>query len=194
LFLYRSYSDIQLLEELSKSRSERAFDELFRRYWHIAYQSAYAKLKSKEQAEEIVQDIFMGIWNKSGSLSVSNFHHYLQSAIKYRVVDVIRSHVVQQKYWDYYKAFIPKADESTENKIAFDELMGVIEKKMETLPEKSRKVFYLNRLEGYSVREIANLLKLSEKAIEYHLTRSLKELKLHLRGFIWMVILLLRVF
>lgn len=184
LFSYRSYSDAKLLAMLSESSSEKAFDELFRRYWHAAYQAAFGKLKSKEQAEEIVQDIFMGVWNKRGNLSISNFSHYLMTAIKYKVVDHIRSQVVQQKYWDYYKAFIPQSDEATHNKVAFNELIEVIEKKMNALPEKSRRVFYLNRLEGRSVREIARLLKLSEKAIEYHLTRSLKELKLHLRDFI----------
>jgi RNA polymerase sigma-70 factor (family 1) len=191
LFLYRSYSDARLLEILNESASEKAFDELFRRYWHMAYQAAYIKLKSKEQAEEIVQDIFMGVWNKRGNLSILNFCHYLRSAIKYRVVDQIRSKVVQEKYWNYYKAFVPLTDEATDNTVAFDELMDVIDKKMETLPEKSRTVFYLNRLEGRSIHEIAALLKLSEKAIEYHLTRSLKVLKLHLRDFILTVFIFL---
>jgi RNA polymerase sigma-70 factor (family 1) len=191
LFRYRSYSDAELLEALNYTAPEKAFDELFRRHWNTAYQAAYAKLKSKEQAEEIVQDIFMGVWNKRGSLSISNFPHYLRSAIKYQVVDHIRSQVVQHKYWDYYKAFIPQAEEATDNKVAFNELMDAIEQKMETLPEKSRKVFYLNRLEGRSIHEIAHLLKLSEKAIEYHLTRSLKILKVHLRDFILTVVILL---
>jgi RNA polymerase sigma-70 factor (ECF subfamily) len=59
-----------------------------------------------------------------------------------------------------------------------------VEVAVSRLPEKSQQVFRLNRLEGKSIREIANLMKLSEKAIEYHLTKSLKELRIHLKDFI----------
>lgn len=59
---------------------------------------------------------------------------------------------------------------------------------MEGLPQKTKKVFQLNRLEGRSVPEIANVLNLSEKAIEYHLTRSLKHLRVHLKDFMVLVI------
>ena len=66
----------------------------------------------------------------------------------------------------------------------YDDLAEAVEVAVNRLPEKSRQVFRLNRLEGKSIREIANLMKLSEKAIEYHLTKSIKELKVHLRDFI----------
>ena len=59
---------------------------------------------------------------------------------------------------------------------------------MEGLPQKTRKVFQLSRLEGRPVAEIAHLLNLSEKAIEYHLMRSLKHLRLHLKELIVLVI------
>jgi RNA polymerase sigma-70 factor (ECF subfamily) len=55
---------------------------------------------------------------------------------------------------------------------------------MEGLPNKTKTVFQLNRLEGRSIPEIAAALNLSEKAIEYHLTRSLKKLRVHLKDFI----------
>jgi RNA polymerase sigma-70 factor (ECF subfamily) len=83
-----------------------------------------------------------------------------------------------------YKNFIPRQENLTEQTVEFNELLAAIEKRMEYLPEKSKKVFRLNRLEGHSITEIANALNLSEKAIEYHLTRSLKELRLHLKDFI----------
>jgi RNA polymerase sigma-70 factor (ECF subfamily) len=91
---------------------------------------------------------------------------------------------VQKKYWDYYKTFIPHQENLTERAVEFNELLEALEEKMEYLPEKSKKVFKLNRLEGHSIAEIANTLNLSEKAIQYHITRSLKELRLHLKDFI----------
>jgi RNA polymerase sigma-70 factor (family 1) len=184
-----TYSDQHLVEALNKG-SEKAFDALFNRYWYKAYQAAYGKVKSKEIAEEIVQDIFMSLWDKRGTLTITNFSNYVKAAIKYQAVDFIRSKLVQQKYWNYYKAYIPQTDNSTEKKVAFNELMDTIEEGMVKIPEKSLRIFYLNRLEGKSVKEIANTLRLSEKAIEYHLTKSLKELKLHLKDFIFFIILL----
>lgn len=183
-----NHNDLHLLKSLNEG-SEKAFDELFRRYWHKAYQATYAKTKSKEIAKEIVQDIFMGLWDKRGSLAITNFSQYLRAAIKYRSIDFIRRKLVQQKYWDYYKAYIPQADNSTEKKVAFNELMDTIEESMDRIPDKSRRIFYLNKLEGKSVKEISGMLSLSEKAIEYHITKSLKELRLHLKDFTLLVLL-----
>lgn len=170
----------------------KAFNTLFNRYWRKAYKTAYEKVKSKEVAEEIVQDIFMMVWDKRGTLTITNFSLYLMAAVKYRAVDFIRSQLVKQKYWNYYKIFIPQTDDSTEKQVAFNELMSTIEESMESIPEKSRKIFYLNKLEGKSVKEIAHLLHLSEKAIEYHLTKSIKTLKLHIKDFILFILVFLR--
>lgn len=188
MLLSSTHSDQQLVETLNKG-SDKAFDALYNRYWYKAYRAAYGKVKSKEIAEEIVQDIFMSLWDNRGSLVIINFSNYLMTAIRYRAVDFIRSKLVQRKYWDYYKSYIPQTDNSTEKKVAFNELMNNIEEGMVKVPEKSKKIFYLNKLEGKSVKEIARILHLSEKAIEYHLTKSLKELKLHLKDFIFFIIL-----
>jgi RNA polymerase sigma-70 factor (ECF subfamily) len=176
------------VEALNKG-NEQAFDVLFDRYWYKAYQAAYGKVKSKENAEEIVQNIFMNLWDKRGKLEITNFANYVKGAIRYQSVDFIRAKLVQQKYWDYYKAYIAQADNSTEKKVAFNELMDTMEEGLIRIPEKSRRIFYLNRFEGKSVKEIARILCLSEKAIEYHLTKSRKELKLHLKDFIFAIVL-----
>lgn len=186
--LFATYNDLELIEALNAG-SDKAFDVLFNRYWYKGLQTAYEKVKSREAAEEIVQEIFINLWDKRGSLTISNFPGYLTTAIRYKAIDFIRSKLVQQKYWTYYKTFIPDTDDSTEKAVVFDELMGKIEEGMEGVSEKSRKIFFLNKLEGKSVKEIAGILQLSEKAIEYHLAKSLKELRLHLKDFISLVIL-----
>jgi RNA polymerase sigma-70 factor (family 1) len=182
------HTDQELLEALNLG-DEKAFDILFDRYWYKAYEAAFAKIKSRETAEEIVQDIFMSLWDKRGTLAIQNFHSYLMSSIKYKSIDLIRIRMVQQKYWAYYKEYIPQSDDTTEKSVAFDELIETLEESIVNIPEKSRKIFFLNKLEGKSVKEIAQLLHVSEKAIEYHLTKSLKELRPYLKDFISVVLL-----
>lgn len=145
---------------------------------------AYSRVRSRETSQEIVQNIFISLWDKRSSVSIHNMSSYLFTAIKYQAINIIESRIVHQKYWDYYKTFIPQQDEVTEKTVQFNELMQVIEEGMDRLPEKAKTIFKLNRLEGRSVHEIANILNLSEKAIQYHLTRSVKEIRLHLKDYL----------
>ena len=191
---YTTYKDQDLLDAI-RHDDEAAFAELFKRYGKQVYKMAYSRVRSKEAAEEIVQNLFISLWDKRTTQSINNISSYFYTAVKHKVLNVIESQIVQKKYWDHYKTFIPHQDNLTERTVEFNELLAAIEKRMEYLPEKSKKVFKLNRLEGHSITQIANALNLSEKAIQYHLTRSIKELRLHLKDFIislvmWITIIL----
>ncbi|MEX2234283.1 MAG: sigma-70 family RNA polymerase sigma factor [Cyclobacteriaceae bacterium] len=107
----------------------------------------------------------------------------MHTALRNRILNMIRNKMPQEKYWNYYRTFIPQQQDTTDQVVAFDDLNDAVELAVSHLPEKSRQVFKLSRLEGRSNAEIANLLQVSEKAIEYHLTKSLKELRLHLKDF-----------
>lgn len=181
---YTSYQDEELLDAI-RHDDEGAFSELFARYGKVIYRMAYSRVRSRQAAEEIVQNLFISIWDKRATLFINNLSSYFFTAVKHRVLNALESQIVHKKYWDYYKKFIPSHENFTERAVEFNELLEAIEKRMEYLPEKSKKVFRLNRFEGHSIAEIANSLNLSEKAIRYHLTRSLKELRLHLKDFIF---------
>ena len=163
---------------------EKAFAELFKRYWSKAHIITYSKVRSKEVTEEIVQDIFMTLWDKRTTLVINNVSSYIFTAVKNKSINYIESCLVKQKYWDYYKTFIPQSESTTQYEVDYNALLDAIENGLHNLPEKSKKVFQLNRLEGRSITEIANILNLSEKAIEYHLTRSIKQLKMYLKDFV----------
>jgi RNA polymerase sigma-70 factor (family 1) len=177
LSLYTNYSEEKLLEAI-RQNDEKAFAELFNRYWRKAHVIAYSKVHNKQVTEEIVQDLFMTLWDKRATLVIHNINSYICTSIKNKALNYIESCIVKQKYWEYYKAFVPQAESSTEKMVEYNELMEAIESGMEHLPKKAKRIFQLNRLEGRSISEIAKLLNLSEKAIEYHLTTSVKHLKL----------------
>lgn len=185
---YVSYSEQELLEAIRQD-NEKAFEEIFNRYWSKVYGTAYSLVRSREVTQEIVQGLFIALWDKRAALTVNNLLSYLTMAARNRALDVIESQLVRKKHWDYYKNFIPQQACTTEQDVTFNELVVAIEEKLELLPEKSKTVFKLNRMEGRSVQEIANILNLSEKAIQYHLTKSTKELRLHLKDYIISVVI-----
>lgn len=175
--------DALLLERLRKESVE-AFEEIFRKYWHSLYLKARSKAMSHDEAEEIVQSIFSTLWEKRATILITHLPYYLQAAVKNRIIDNIRERSTQQKYCEYYRKFMPQQLAVTEQAYTFTELNGAVEAAIDHLPERSRKVFKLSRLEGRSNAEIAQLLQVSEKAIEYHITKSMRTLRVHLKDFI----------
>lgn len=177
------YNEVLLLADLRQG-CVLAFKRIFEKHWSPLYRNAKLKLGCHDEAEEVIQNIFSSLWEKRETLHITNLTYYLNTALRNRILNIIRDRIPQEKYWNYYKAFMPRSQYVTDQAIAFDDLNGAVEQAVSQLPEKSREVFKLSRLEGRSNAEIATLLHVSEKAIEYHLTRSLKELRVHLKDYI----------
>ena len=182
-------TDLHLLS-LIRQNDHKAFETLFDRYWYRMFKYALSVIRSREEAEEIVQELFAGLWQKRQELDILNLSHYLFVAVRRKIIDRARAKFTQAKYWEYYKIHIPEYDSSTEDAVAYNELTHELETAIGNLPEKSQKIFRLSRFEGWSVPEISRSLKLSERAIEYHITRSLAHLRLHLRKFILLLFFL----
>ena len=177
------YSDDELLK-LIAADDEKAFEVLFDRYWEVAHCLALSKLKSKEVTQEIVHDFFLSLWQRRHSLRIDNFSHYLKVSLKYKSITYINQQLSRNKYLtDFWNQVQLEGDE-TSRAVEYNDLLKALEEGVRGLPQKTQEIFRLNRLEGHSVSELASQLNLSEKAIEYHITRSRKELKLHLKDFL----------
>jgi RNA polymerase sigma-70 factor (ECF subfamily) len=187
---FHKVADVTLLEALQQG-DEQAFSAIYERYWYKVFLIAYRRLKDKELAKELVQEIFLKLWKNRLTLRITQLENYLVFAVKYAVIDHIRSNMVQDKYQAYYQLFMSTADSNTEDTLAYNDLLNTVNSGLETLPQKSREVFRLNRLENWPVPKIALHLKLSEKAVEYHLTKSLKILRAYLREYMLILLLLL---
>lgn len=190
---YKILSD-ELLVKLLRVGEQDAFEEIYRRYWQKLLRSAQFKLRSKETIEEILQDLFISLWEKREKVLIENLEAYLNTSLKYLIINQIKKQILQEKFVEYSLKKNELTDDVDES-VAFNELSVAIEKAIEQLPEKTQQIFRLNRLEYKTVKEIAVLLETPERTVEYHITQALKALRIHLREFIALSVMLsLRIF
>lgn len=187
----KDWEDERVLKALSDG-NRLALAELYERYWYPLYRVAFQKTKSPEIAEELVQDLFVQLWQKRESLAVRRTDQYLFGALKYSVIDFFRSQIVHEKFQEYQQFFAAQADFSTEDQLAYSDLVGTIETELQKLPPKTQEVFRLSRFEGQTIPEISQKLDLTDKTVEYHLSKALKLLRSQLRdySFVWLLMLL----
>ncbi|WP_055562238.1 RNA polymerase sigma factor [Hymenobacter sp. AT01-02] len=189
--LYAAWDDAALVKALAQEDT-LAFAELYERYWWPLFEVAYRKVNSREAAEEVVQDLFTALWHKrhQGS-TIENVERYLFRAIRYRIIDFIKARMTHAGYVEYSRTHHSSLDHSTEQTVEADDLSVALLAGLMRLPEHTREVFRLSRLEHQTIPEIAEHLNLSRKTVEYHLTRALKSLRLSLRDFITLLLLYL---
>jgi len=168
---------------------EAAFLKIYELYWYKIYLIAYRRLRKKEIAEELTQDLFLKLWEKRKTLKPQKIDNYLSVAIKNAVIDHIHSGLVASKYVDFYKAFGESTSrQQTQDTVEFDDLSHAIERGLSNLPVKTQEVFKLSRLNSWAPDKIAKHLHLSEKTVGYHLTKSLKFMRAYLREYLLLVL------
>ncbi|RAJ77320.1 RNA polymerase sigma-70 factor (ECF subfamily) [Chitinophaga dinghuensis] len=165
-----------------------AFTELYNRFWRQLLAIAYHHSGDKVLAEEIVQEVFISLWNRRNELYVDNVAAYLATAIR---LSVFKQYAKEKRRSQIREQIADPANQRWDEEqiyIRFQQqyIQGIIE----SLPEKCRLVFKLSREEGLSIPEIAQRMGIAEKTAEAHLTKALKELRLKLnRPYLWAILL-----
>ena len=169
-----------------------AFREIYTRYWKQLYADAYKRLKNKEMAEEIVQEVFTSLWHKRGALNITQtLGGYLFTSVSNLVIDQYRKDLVRARYKESFKLVYSETDNSTEDAILVKELEHTIEHEVNSLPDKCRSVFELSRVEHKTNKEIASELGISEKTVEHHITKALKHIRVGLGNYLSIIVILL---
>lgn len=174
--------DARLVELLKEGRRS-AFEEIYRRYWWQLYTLAYRQTGVKEEAEELVQDVFLALWSRREEVTIRHLVLYLTVAVKNQSYDYIKSQISFRKYQEYLIFQEIGYQRVTDDIVNFTDLTQAIEDALTHLPEKSAEIFKRSRFENQSVREIAGIFNLTEKAVEYHITKSLRFLKSSLKHY-----------
>jgi len=174
--------DIELYRKL-KAGDEHAFKVLFQKYYSALCHYGFQLLQDSEMAEEIVQELFVRIWEKRESLTIeSSVKHYLFISVKNQCLNQLQHQKIRKKYAD-------KMIESPEQQIDPEqyfmevELIRRIEKCIESLPPKRQEIFRLSREKGLKYKEIAQELNISIKTVEAQMGLALKYLHDELKEF-----------
>ena len=172
----KEYADIKLVAMLNAGDS-RAFEEIYKRYWFKLYSIAFHHLGVKEECEELAQNVFLSLWRRREEVNIQKLEMYLTVSIKNQIYDFIKSQISYRKYQEYI--ILQEVVQGTVSfqHLEYNELSKAVEAALARLPEKSAEVFRRSRFDNQSVKQIAEELQLSDKTVEYHITRSLKFLK-----------------
>jgi RNA polymerase sigma-70 factor (family 1) len=160
-----------------------AFQQIYDRYWREVFLHAYKKTKSRHVAEELTQNLFLSLWERQGS-GIQDIRAWLYGAMRFAVINYYKAQIVHAKYENYARANVETQQYTTEQWTMLRDLASAIEKGILLLPPKTQQVFKLSRYENRSIKEISEDLGISEKAVEYHITQSLKWMRLYLKDFL----------
>lgn len=169
----------QILIDRLRSGDESALTELYNKFWQSLFMSSYNVLKDKELCEDIIQDIFMNIWNNREKLEIHiSLKGYMYACARYQVFNQFKKNK-DKIHVEFFDDLDKRFQHSTpETQLMHDELVQQINSIVESLPLKCQLVYKLSREEQLSHKEIAERLDISTKTVENHITKALQVIRL----------------
>ena len=175
-----SQLEIKLISRLRNS-DVKAFDQLFRNYSRNLFRFAFSLLKNKDDAEGIVQEVFLRVWNKRADIdSNRSFKSWLFTISYNLIIDELRLRLKEKEYINHLEKFFNTQDIIAENEADYNLLKTQIDEVMEKLPDKRKMIYRLSRVEGLSNKEISEKLSISVKTVENQINLAIKFLKFSL--------------
>lgn len=162
---------------LIKTNPDKALEYLYSKYYNMLCNQVYRILKDSVTAEDIVQDVFFGMWRKRDDLVINtSLEAYLKRSCRNRTLNYIRNNHIK---WEDEGLLNDQSDNSftTDQYIEAEDLNLKIQEIISELPEKCGIVFSLSRFEEMSYADIAIELNISVKTVEHHISKALRILR-----------------
>lgn len=187
---YSEWTDLELWKEVKENSNKDAFTQIHNRFARPLYSLAFRKTANATVAEDLVQDLFVTLWMNRDRISINKeVNIYLFGALKNRIISHLKKVIGtnEQSINDINPDLLHSySNNSVEESFNVKEIQTQLDFQLKHLPEKSRVVFELSR-SGMTNREIAELLGIVEKTVEFHISKCLKILKSNL---IYIIILM----
>jgi RNA polymerase sigma-70 factor (ECF subfamily) len=170
-----------------RSDDKKVMEEIFALFHARIFRFSIAYLKNEPDAYDLVQEVFIKIWESRYALKKdTNFEAYIFTIAKNAMLSLFRKRLTEQKYLDYLAQAGTLDNGETEEQTNFIFLKRQYEELIEHLPPKRKEIFLLSREKGLSNKEIALLKGISEKTVENQITKALVFFRHHLSSYgIW---------
>jgi len=185
---YHHHSDLKLCEELKSGKasvSYGAFSEIYARYSLTLLNHAYNKCHDRDEAGDLVQDVFAVLWERRAVQQITgSLFGYLASAVRHAFLNQLAHEKVREKYQLYEAFFSAVSCDNADHLIRDKQLMAFIEKEVEALPPRMRRVFKMCRNQGMNYRQVGKALGIAETTVASHMSQAVAILRCRIPYFI----------
>jgi RNA polymerase sigma-70 factor (family 1) len=173
------YCDKELLDGLEQN-DVSAFNAIYLHYSKPLYIYLLHKLKDPELCNDVLQDIFVAVWEKRDELIIAiSIKAYLYQAARFKIIDIYRRDVKYQKYLAELAGYIILDPSAITDRIDNRKKLEEIENAVNNLPEKMKEIFILSRFEHQSNRDIASKKNLSQQTVKNQISKALRILRIN---------------
>jgi len=173
---------VKAFPELQPRDCEATFRNIYAIFWKRMFAIAYTRLNNKQEAEDVVHDVFMSVWANMQRIEIRSLECYLSAAVKNLAFVKIRKRTYERRYVRSFSD--PLLSESLiESSIHNKRMLERLQTEIEGLPEKCKLIFKCSRNSGMPVKQIAKQLSISPKTVENQLNKALKHLRSATKSF-----------
>lgn len=160
---------------------KKQFEEFFHLYWKRMYSFALKSVGDEDDAKEIVQDVFKSLWERRYDLQLYDAERYLLRSVKLKSLEFLRNKGNKLRHHELI--LNSKTEFYEDNNLYYKELKNHLDDAVDSLPRQCKNVYKLSRDEGLTNKEIATNLLISERAVEYHISKALSVIKMRLKKY-----------
>lgn len=156
-----------------------AFATIYDHYWESLFLTAVKTLRSKEDAADVVQDVFLSLWNRRGEIAIEGSPGaYLQTSVRYKAIHYIEKNITRRDYLAMLtETAVTNLEASAEIKLQLKQVQEAIHAVIEQMPPKMKQVYQLSRQENLTHKEIAARLGISDETVKKHIQHALQLIK-----------------
>src|SRR5579859_2078713 len=168
---YQFHTDPELLALLNQGDA-KAFETIYKRYVKALIRYARQNIQTTEDCEEIIQDVFISLWERHQSLRILSLSHYLFTAVRYKVIRYIRHHKVKIKYMEHYRLFEAIYESIEPDERTPEAIHAALIHAITDLPARCQTAIKLRLLENLSNPDIAERMNISKKTVEVYMLKA----------------------
>ena len=187
-----AYDEKLLLQQIAED-NEQAFSRIVEHYWNNIYSQALAYLKSSYAAQDVVQEVFIKVWEKrKGFTDIDRFDSFLFIIARNHIISELRKKIMLPVNDDLEET-LKEENNTPDKRLSLKQSHEMVAKAIDLLPGQQKIAFLLSRDEGLSYEEIAIRMQLSKETIKKHIGRALNFLRTYIRThsemIIWIILI-----